>query len=146
MRTSERAERVFRGRSSGVYLKNTTFFSTSSDLSHRSDLARIPSIEARPACEILREGCVPRSSAAMLRSGFGSERLQKGFTRRQKVCAGLVGLVILANFMFRAACPPERRFLNNPGSSAVTICASTHPTIISPTFTLPASRQVRSGQ
>ena len=38
------------------------------------------------------------------------ERLQKGFTRRQKVCAGLVGVVILPNYMFRAACPPERRF------------------------------------
>jgi hypothetical protein len=75
------------------------------------------------------------------------ERLQKGFTRRQKLWAGLVGLVILANFMFRAACPPERRFFKNPGSSGVTICASTHKTISSPGFPLPASRQqVRSGQ
>jgi hypothetical protein len=46
------------------------------------------------------------------------ERLHRGFTRRQKVLAGVLGAVILANFMFRAACPPERRFFKNPGSSA----------------------------
>jgi hypothetical protein len=68
------------------------------------------------------------------------ERLQKGFTRRQKVCAGLVGVIIVGNFMFRAACPPERRFFKNPGSSAVTICASSPTTVSSPSSPMPASR------
>ncbi len=57
--------------------------------------------------------------------------------------ADLLGIVVLASFMFRAACPPERRFVKNPGSSAVTICASS-PKSHSPTlFDLP--RNDRSG-
>ena len=50
-------------------------------------------------------------------------RLQKGFSRRQKIVAVLLGIVILINFMFRAACPPERRFFKSPTSRSIAICA-----------------------
>ena len=47
------------------------------------------------------------------------ERLENGFTMRQMICAALLGPAILANFMFRAACPPELRFFvrAHPGRS-----------------------------
>ena len=51
-------------------------------------------------------------------------RLQKGFTSRQKLWAVLLGTAILANFMFRAACPPERRFFTSPSSSTMYVCAT----------------------
>ena len=49
--------------------------------------------------------------------------VQKGFSRRQKILAGLMGLIILASFMFRAACPPEQRFFRSPRSGTIDVCA-----------------------
>jgi hypothetical protein len=52
------------------------------------------------------------------------QRLQKGFSPRQKMAAALLGLLILMNFMFRAACPPERRFVRSATSGTLAICAT----------------------
>jgi hypothetical protein len=51
-------------------------------------------------------------------------RVQNGFSWRQKLLAGLLGFLILSNFMFRAACPPERRFFNSPRSHTMYVCAT----------------------
>jgi hypothetical protein len=51
-------------------------------------------------------------------------RVQRGFSRQQKLWGALLGLIILASFMFRAACPPERRFFNSPRSSTMYVCAT----------------------
>jgi len=51
-------------------------------------------------------------------------RLHKGFSRRQQIWAALLGLIILINFMFRAACPPERRFVRSPTSKTIALCAA----------------------
>ena len=51
-------------------------------------------------------------------------RLRKGFSRRQKLLAAVLGFAILVNFMFRAACPPERRFFNSPRSNTMYVCAT----------------------
>ncbi len=50
-------------------------------------------------------------------------RVRKGFSKRQKILAVLLGLVILVNFMFRAGCPPERRFFKSGTSRTIAICA-----------------------
>jgi hypothetical protein len=50
-------------------------------------------------------------------------RVRKGFSRSQTVLAALIGLAIVGNFMFRAACPSERRFFKSPTSQSVAICA-----------------------
>jgi len=54
---------------------------------------------------------------------FLYSRVQNGFAWRQKLFVGLLGLVILLNFMFRAACPPERRFFSSPRSATTYVCA-----------------------
>ena len=69
-------------------------------------------------------------------------RLQKGFSRRQKLSAGLLGLVILLNFMFRAACPPERRFFNSPRSATLYVCAT--PDVVKNSVPLGTSRSAQS--
>ena len=69
-------------------------------------------------------------------------RVQKGFSRRQKLWAGLLGLVILLNFMFRAACPPERRFFNSPSSATRYVCAT--PDVVKNAVPLGASRSAQS--
>ena len=51
-------------------------------------------------------------------------RIKKGFSRRQKIWAVLVSFAILMNFMFRAACPPERRFFHSPRSNTMYVCAT----------------------
>jgi hypothetical protein len=70
------------------------------------------------------------------------ERLQKGFSRRQKLCVALLGVAILLNFMFRAACPPERRFFNSPRSSSMYVCAT--PDVVKSPMPLGASRSAQS--
>jgi hypothetical protein len=50
-------------------------------------------------------------------------RVRKGFSRSQIVFAALIGVAILANFMFRASCPAERRFFKSRTSQSVAICA-----------------------
>jgi hypothetical protein len=70
------------------------------------------------------------------------ERLQKGWTRRQKIFAGLLGMLILINFMFRAACPPERRFFKSPTSRTIALCAS--PDMVTRPVPLGASRNAKS--
>jgi hypothetical protein len=69
-------------------------------------------------------------------------RVQKGFSRRQTLWAGLVGVAILANFMFRAACPPERRFFNSPRSATLYVCAT--PDVVKNSLPLGASRSAQS--
>ena len=69
-------------------------------------------------------------------------RVQKGFSRRQKLWAGLLGLVILLNFMFRAACPPERRFFNSPRSATMYVCAT--PDVVKNSVPLGPSRSAQS--
>ena len=65
-------------------------------------------------------------------------RMLKGLTRRQTVLAALLGLALLVNFMFRAACPPERRFFRSPTSQTIAICAS--PDMVRRPVPLGASR------
>ena len=50
-------------------------------------------------------------------------RVEKGFSKRQKILAAVLGVLILMNFMFRAACPAERRFFVSPTSRSLAICA-----------------------
>ena len=69
-------------------------------------------------------------------------RLQKGFSRRQKLWAAFLGLVVLINFMFRAACPPERRFFNSPTSSTMYVCAT--PDVVKNSLPLGASRSAQT--
>ncbi len=70
------------------------------------------------------------------------EYIQKGFSRRQKICAVLLGLILLANFMFRAACPPERRFFNSPRSATMYVCAT--PDVVKNSVPLGPSRSAQS--
>lgn len=70
-------------------------------------------------------------------------RVQKGFSRRQKLWAALLGLAILANFMFRAACPPDRRFFSSPRSSTLYVCAT--PDVVKHSVPLGSSRSAQSG-
>jgi hypothetical protein len=69
-------------------------------------------------------------------------RIQKGFSRRQKLFAGLLGIAILLNFMFRAACPPERRFFNSPLSATMYVCAT--PDVVKNSVPLGPSRSAQS--
>ena len=69
-------------------------------------------------------------------------RVQKGFSRRQKLGAGLLGLAIFLNFMFRAACPPERRFFNSPRSATMYVCAT--PDVVKNSVPLGPSRSAQS--
>jgi hypothetical protein len=69
-------------------------------------------------------------------------RLQRGFTQRQKILAALLGIVILINFMFRAACPPERRFFKSAASRTIALCAS--PDMVTRPLPLGASRSAKS--
>ena len=50
-------------------------------------------------------------------------RLERGFTRRQKIYAVLAGVLILFNFMYRASCPPGSRFATSGKSGTVAVCA-----------------------
>ena len=70
------------------------------------------------------------------------QRLQKGFTRRQTILAALLGFAILINFMFRAACPPERRFFRSPASQTIALCAS--PDMVRHSVPLGAARSAKS--
>ena len=70
------------------------------------------------------------------------QRLEQGFTRRQKILAALIGMVALANFMFRAGCPPERRFFRSPMSQTISLCAS--PDMVRNALPLGRSRSARS--
>ncbi len=74
--------------------------------------------------------------------GLLYERAQKGLTKRQKLWAVLLGFAILANFMFRAACPPERRFFNSPRSSTMYVCAT--PDVVKNSQPLGAARSSQS--
>ena len=69
-------------------------------------------------------------------------RFQKGFSRRQKLLAAFVGCVILLNFMFRAACPPERRFFSSPSSSTMYVCAT--PDVVRNSLPLGNARSAQS--
>ncbi len=69
-------------------------------------------------------------------------RVQKGFSRRQTLWAGLLGVAIVVNFMFRAACPPERRFFNSPRSATMYVCAT--PDVVKNSLPLGASRSAQS--
>ena len=69
-------------------------------------------------------------------------RLQKGFSRRQKLWVALLGLAILLNFMFRAACPPERRFFHSPRSETMYVCAT--PDVVKNAMPLRSSRSAQS--
>jgi hypothetical protein len=69
-------------------------------------------------------------------------RLQQGFSKRQKYLAVLLGLAILWNFMFRAACPPERRFFNSPRSATMYVCAT--PDVVKNSVPLGSSRSAQS--
>jgi hypothetical protein len=69
-------------------------------------------------------------------------RVQKGFSRRQTLWAGLVGVAILVNLMFRAACPPERRFFNSPRSATLYVCATSD--VVKNSLPLGASRSAQS--
>lgn len=51
------------------------------------------------------------------------DRLKRGFTRRQVIYAVLAGVLILFNFMYRAACPPASRFATSGTSGTVAVCA-----------------------
>lgn len=68
--------------------------------------------------------------------------MQKGFSRRHKLWAALLGLAILANFMFRAACPPERRFFQSPRSDTMYVCAT--PDVVRNATPLGSSRSAQS--
>ena len=70
-------------------------------------------------------------------------RMQKGFTKRQKLWATLLGLAILANFMFRAACPPERRFFQSPRSDTMYVCAT--PDVVKHSVPLGSLRSAQTG-
>jgi hypothetical protein len=74
--------------------------------------------------------------------GIIYKRLQKGFTARQKLWAVLLGIAILVNFMFRAACPPERRFFTSPSSSTMYVCAT--PDVAKYSLPLGSSRSAQS--
>jgi hypothetical protein len=74
--------------------------------------------------------------------GIIYKRLQKGFTSRQKLWAVLLGIAILVNFMFRAACPPERRFFTSPSSSTMYVCAT--PDVAKYSLPLGSSRSAQS--
>jgi hypothetical protein len=69
-------------------------------------------------------------------------RLEKGFSRRQTILAALLGVAILVNFMFRAACPPERRFFRSQTSQTIALCAS--PDMVKNTVPLGAARSANS--
>ena len=69
-------------------------------------------------------------------------RVQNGFSRRQKLFACFLGVTILLNFMFRAACPPERRFFNSPRSATLYACAT--PDVVKNSLPLGASRSAQS--
>jgi hypothetical protein len=69
-------------------------------------------------------------------------RVQRGFSRRQKLITGLLGVAILLNFMFRAACPPERRFFNSPTSATLYMCAT--PDVVRNSLPLGTSRSAQS--
>ncbi len=69
-------------------------------------------------------------------------RMQQGFTPRQTILAALVGLLVLINFMFRAACPPERRFFRSPTSQTIAVCAS--PDMVRHSVPLGAARNAKS--
>lgn len=75
---------------------------------------------------------------------FLYRRLERGFTRRQKTLAVLLGMVVLANFMFRAGCPPERRFFRSPTSQTISLCAS--PDMVRNALPLGRSRSARSSE
>ena len=68
--------------------------------------------------------------------------MQKGFTQKQKLWAALLGLAILVNFMFRAACPPERRFFHSPRSDTMYVCAT--PDVVKNALPLGSSRSAQS--
>jgi hypothetical protein len=51
-------------------------------------------------------------------------RLQKGLTTGQLLCAAVLAIILLVNFMFRAGCPAERRFLVSQVTHAVAVCAT----------------------
>jgi len=69
-------------------------------------------------------------------------RLQMGFTRRQKILAALLGVAVLINFMFRAACPPERRFFRSTTSQTIALCAK--PDMVKSPVPLGAARSARA--
>jgi hypothetical protein len=69
-------------------------------------------------------------------------RLQKGFTSRQKLWALVLGIAILVTFMFRAACPPERRFFTSPSSGTRYVCAT--PDMAKYSLPLGSSRSAQS--
>jgi hypothetical protein len=69
-------------------------------------------------------------------------RVQKGFSRRQKLAAACLAALLLLNFMFRAACPPERRFFNSPLSTTMYVCAT--PDVVKNSLPLGASRSAQS--
>ena len=69
-------------------------------------------------------------------------RLQKGFSRRQTILAALLGLALLVNFMFRAACPPERRFFRSPASQTIALCAQ--PDMVKSPVPLGAARNAKA--
>ena len=70
------------------------------------------------------------------------KRLQKGFSRRQKILAALLGLAVLVNFMFRAGCPPERRFFRSPASQTIALCAQ--PDMVKGPVPLGAARSAKA--
>ena len=70
-------------------------------------------------------------------------RMLRGLTRRQTVLAALLGLALLVNFMFRAACPPERRFFNSPSSPTMPGGSPAAPDRLPP-LSLPRSYACRS--
>ena len=69
-------------------------------------------------------------------------RMLKGLTRRQTIWVALLGLALLVNFMFRAACPPERRFFRSPTSQTIAICAA--PDMVRRPVPLGSSRNATS--
>lgn len=68
-------------------------------------------------------------------------RVRKGFSRRQIIIALLLGVVVLTNFMFRAACAPERRFVRSATSGTLAICAGSD--MVRNSTSLGAARNVR---
>ena len=69
-------------------------------------------------------------------------RLQKGVSRRQTIVAALLGGAVLVNFMFRAACPPERRFFRSPASQTIAVCAQ--PDMVRSRVPLGAARSAKA--
>lgn len=69
-------------------------------------------------------------------------RILKGFNQQQKLWAALLGIAILLTFMFRAACPPERRFVHSPRSSTMYVCAT--PDVAKDAMPLETSRSAQS--